>query len=183
MKKIFLLLIFSLLCLVSSAREITDVSLSCDTIRYFVGTEEIIIYNICLNNHSNKNFYIWLNKNISSGRSEEEHILDHFIIKQDARSSSLYQIAMETDFTITHEIYTTFTVKLSPGKHFLFLLLQEGNKSYNKGLDVVGCLKNQLEIYDEVVISKQLKGFKAFNSRIFYPRSFIILPLQKIKQP
>lgn len=89
---------------------------------------------------------------------------------------------MECDITIIHEIFSTFTVKLSPGKQFTIQLLQEGYNNNDKDFNIVEYLRNLLVICDEEVICKQLEGIKAFSSNIFYSGNSIILPIQKIKQ-
>lgn len=180
--KFFVTLLFTLFCSICSAKNLFGITLSCDTMKYFIRNEKIITYNINLTNQSNNTFYIWFNKDTSHNETEKEQILKHFLTRDGAYSSSLFEIGMECDITIIHEIFSTFTVKLSPGKQFTIQLLQEGYNNNDKDFNIVEYLRNLLVICDEEVICKQLEGIKAFSPNIFYSGNSIILPIQKIKQ-
>lgn len=171
----------TIFCFTCSAKDAIGISLSCDTIKYLVKDEGIVIYDISLTNQSSEPFYIWFSKNAAHDESDKERILKHFLMKEDSCSISLFQEAMEADFTIIHDLFSTLTVKLSPKKQFSIQLLQEGDRDDDTDFDVIGYLKDHLVVYNEGTISKQIKGIMAFNQEIFYPISYIIIPLQKLK--
>lgn len=104
----------TIFCFTCSAKEAIGISLNCDTIKYLIEDEGIVIYDISLTNQSSEPFYIWFSKDVSHDESDKERILKHFLMRENSCSISLFQEAMEADFTIIHDLFSTLTVKLSP---------------------------------------------------------------------
>lgn len=73
--KFFVTLLFTLFCSICSAKNLFGITLSCDTIKYFIRNEKIITYNINLTNQSNNTFIYGLIKTLLTTRQRKNRFL------------------------------------------------------------------------------------------------------------
>ncbi len=180
-RRIFVCILAIFYVLNIAAIDMNEISVNQNTQEYFIGDHKIVVYDIDLYNCSNSILFLWFNKEKIINYKPEDLIRYHFFNIGTNNDVSLYQMGMDTDISIVHDVFTTFTKILDPKSHFRIQILCQGRGCRVK-FDALKFIRNHVVVYSKLTLEGVVKGLDVFTPMIYFQNDSIIIPFNEIKR-
>lgn len=149
-----------------------NINIDTKLLSYYIDSKnEVFNLTYSIANLSNETQYLWFSTNEVVNNND---LIKEFFFSPKG-GSCFYQIAMETNATFEHVLFESFIKKIDSGSFFDLEFVSRKEISEKEITEIVNFLNQTIVVMSESEITKEIKGFQAFNPNIYYASSSLPL--------
>ena len=145
---------------------------------YYVNDQKIYMLNYTLINKSDSTYLFWIEGDREILQKSESEIIEKYFYAMHG-DWNLSQLAL--DFNVenyTIDIFSFFLKYIKPNENFTIQVISTEDVSESKKSEIFNYIDTHKVLIKESTLSHYVKEINSFNPIIFYPKNFIVLPIE-----
>jgi hypothetical protein len=169
-------MLFSLKCAAQATQGTLEIIKSMNY--YYVNDKKVCMLNYTLINESDSTYLFWIESDREILQKSESEIVEKYFYAMHG-DWNLSQLAL--DFNVenyTIDVFLNFLKYLKPSESFTIQVISTEDVSESKKSEIFNYIDAHMVLIKESTLNHYVKVINSFNPIIFYPNSFIVLPIE-----